>query len=200
MISIIMKQITDIPPPFGSLPRHGVSLRELRVGDALFRQDDASRAMFFLRSGAINLIRHTEAGQKVTMFRATSGDTIAEPSVFSDHYHCDAISEQPSIVLSFDRQSVLAAMTTDSEFAAAFVKRLAGQVQTYRRQLELLAIRSAKDRVLAGLADGRLTGTVLDFAAELGLTHESVYRALADLTRDGRIEHPARGKYRLKPC
>lgn len=156
--------------------------------------------MFFLQSGAVNLIRHTEAGQKVTMFRATAGDTIAEPSVFSDHYHCDAISQQPSVVLAFDRQSVLAAMAKDSAFATAFVKRLSGQVQTYRRHLELLAIRSAKDRVLAGLADGRLTGTVLDFAAELGLSHESVYRALAALTRDGRVEHPTRGQYRLKPC
>ena len=199
MISIIMKLITDLPLPFGSLPKHGVSQRDLRMGDALFRQDDPSRAMFFLQSGAVDLIRHTEDGQKVTMFRATAGDTIAEPSVFSDRYHCDAIAKQNSIVFSMDRQSVLAAMTTDSEFAIAFVKRLAGQVQTYRRQLELLAIRSAKDRVLAGLADGRLTGTVLEFAADLGLSHEGVYRALAELTRNGQVEHPARGKYRLIP-
>ena len=114
--------------------------RDLSKGEALFRQGDPSNAMFFIQSGAVSLTRHTEADQMVTMFRAAAGDTIAEPSVSSNRYHCDAIAQKSSTVLSFDKQCVLAKMTWDSDFAAAFVKRLAGQVQTYRRRLELLAI------------------------------------------------------------
>ena len=86
----------------------------------------------------------------------------------------------------------------DNAFALALVARLSGQVQGYRRRLELMAIRSAPERVFAGLADGRLTGSVIDFAADLGLTHEAVYRALAELVRAGRVERPARGVYRVK--
>ena len=189
----------NTPAPFHMLPPRGISVRDLKKGSALFRQGDVSTAMFFIQSGAISLMRHTEAGQKVTMFQAMSGDTIAEPSIFSQTNHCDAIADQDSVVLGFDKPAVLSCMATDTAFAAALVKRLAGQVQTYRRRLELLAIRSAPDRVLAGLADGRLTGTVVEFAAELGLSHEAVYRALSDLVESGQVARPARGQYRVQP-
>jgi CRP-like cAMP-binding protein len=178
-----MNQFANIPSPFDSLPKRQAGLLEIKKGATLFRQGDESRAMYFIHCGAVSLIRHTEAGQKVTLFRAKAGDTIAEPSIFSEDYHCDAVAEQQSTVSTFDKETVLARMTEDSAFAAALVKRLAGQVQTYRRRLELLAIRSATEWVLAGLADGRLTGTVLEFAAELGLSNEVVYRALAKLVR-----------------
>lgn len=131
------------------------------------------------------------------MFRAATGDTLAEPALFSERYHCDALAEIPSHVLCLNKALVLEVMAQDPGFAADLVQRLAGQVQSYRRRLELLAIRSARDRVLAGLADGWMTGSVIDFATELGLTHEAVYRALSALVRDGRVERPARGIYRV---
>lgn len=153
--------------------------------------------MFFLHRGAIEVIRHTEAGQKITLFRAAPGDTLAEPALFSEVCHCDAVADGASRVTRIERRAVLDLPGADPAFALAPVERLAGQVRGYRRRLELMAIRSAPDRVMAGLADGRLTGSVVDFAAELSLTHEAVYRALAALTRDGRVEHPARAVYRL---
>ena len=188
----------DIPPPFDTLPAVARQSLTLDRGAALFRQGDASNAMFFLHDGAIDMIRHTEAGQKVTLFRAGAGDTLAEPALFSQVYHCDAVADLPSRVSRFDRASVIELIRAKPAFALALVARLSGQVQGYRRRLELMAIRSAPERVLAGLADGRLTGSVIDFAAELGLTHEAVYRALAALVSDGRVDHPARGVYRLR--
>ncbi len=188
----------DIPPPFDTLPGAARRAVTLDRGAALFRQGDASSAIFFLHTGAIDMIRHTEAGQKVTLFRARAGDTLAEPALFSEVYHCDAVAELPSRVSRFDRGAVLDLIRADNAFALALVARLSGQVQGYRRRLELMAIRSAPERVFAGLADGRLTGSVIDFAAELGLTHEAVYRALSELVRAGRVERPARGAYRVK--
>lgn len=198
MISIIMSDVIDLPPPFDSLPVSARQIHNLAPGAALFRQGDKSTALFFLHAGAIEMIRHTEAGQKVTLFRAGPGDTLAEPALFSESYHCDALAEVASRVTRIEKSAVLDLICADPAFALALVKRLSGQVQGYRRRLELTAIRSATERVMAGLADGRLTGSVVDFAAELGLTHEAVYRALAALTRDGRVERPARGVYRLK--
>jgi CRP-like cAMP-binding protein len=154
--------------------------------------------MFFIEQGEVRLVRHTEAGQLVTMFRAGPGDTLAEPSLFSDHYHCDAIADRDSTVRVLDKAIVLGAMTEDTAFAIGLVQRLSAQVQSYRRKQELLAIRSAQDRVLAGLADGWMTGTVVAFASDLGLSHEVVFRVLSDLVRDGQVERPARGVYCLK--
>lgn len=192
-----MQAPAPLPTPFDRLPKRDLMPRHLCSGDTLFRQGDPVRAMFFLEYGAVNLIRHTDAGQKVSMFRAVSGDTMAEPALFSEAYHCDAVAEDNSSVLYLDKGLVLDVMAQDPSFATSLVQRLAMQVQTYRRRLELLAIRSAEDRVIAGLADGRLTGSVMNFAADLGLSHEAVYRALSKLVRDGRIVRPARGIYEM---
>jgi len=198
MISITMPDAIDIPAPFDSLPAAARQSRDLDAGAPLFRQGGVSRAMYFLHAGAIEMIRHTEAGQKLTLFRAVPGDTLAEPALFSDAYHCDAVAEVASRVSRIDRAAVLDLARADPAFALALVKRLSGQVQGYRRRLELMSIRSARERVAAAMADGRMSGSVVAFAAELGLTHEAVYRALAALVRAGRVEHPARGVYRLK--
>jgi CRP-like cAMP-binding protein len=73
---------------------------------------------------------------------------------------------------------------------------LAGEVMNLRTRLEQRNIRSAHDRVRHYLAlnvgtDGRtvqLRGTVKELAAELGLTHEAVYRALSELAANGETE------------
>ena len=70
---------------------------------------------------------------------------------------------------------------------------LARQVMNLRTRLEQRNIHSARDRVRHYLAvnvgaDGKtvtLTGSVKDLAVELGLTHEALYRTLADMADDG---------------
>lgn len=193
-----MNDMPDIPPPFDALQGPARNVMTLDRGAALFRQGDTSSAVFFVHTGTIDMTRHTEAGQKVTLFRACAGDTLAEPALFSEVYHCDAVAVSPSRISRFDRGAVLDLIRADKTFAQALVARLANQVQGYRRRLELMAIRSAPERVFAGLADGWLTGSVMDFADELGLTHEAVYRALSELVNNGRVERPARGVYRVK--
>jgi DNA-binding IclR family transcriptional regulator len=70
-------------------------------------------------------------------------------------------------------------------------------VQGYRRQLEILAIRGAQDRVLAALANFGQQGSVMSFAATIGLTHESTYRALSVLVKRGLVRRIGRGRYQL---
>jgi CRP/FNR family transcriptional regulator, dissimilatory nitrate respiration regulator len=75
---------------------------------------------------------------------------------------------------------------------------------TLRTRLEQRNIRAARDRVRHYLAvnvgtDGRtvaLSGTLKDVAGELGLTHEALYRTLADMAADGEIER-RKGAIRL---
>ena len=73
-----------------------------------------------------------------------------------------------------------------------------------RTRIEQRNIRSARERVRNFLAlnvgaDRRtvaLRGTLKDLAAELGLTHEALYRTLAVLERAGEIRR-AKGKITL---
>jgi len=73
-----------------------------------------------------------------------------------------------------------------------------------RTRLEQRNIRAARDRVrhylaINASADGRtvlLSGTLKDMASELGLTHEALYRTLADMAADAEIER-RRGAIRV---
>ena len=90
---------------------------------------------------------------------------------------------------------MLAALDSNPKAAQAFTATLARQVMNLRTRIEQRNIRSARERVrhflaLNAGADGRtvaLRETVKDLAAELGLTHEALYRTLAALERTGEI-------------
>jgi CRP-like cAMP-binding protein len=182
---------------FESLPADAIARRSFAPGEAVFRQGDPTRGLFTLVSGAVTLLRRTEAGAEIVIHRARPGETFAEASLFSDAYHCDAVAAAPTSLIALDRRWILHRFRTDPDFAIALARRFAAQVQTYRRKLELLAINHADERVFAALADGMLTSGVKPFAAEIGLTHEAVYRALASLTRAGRTVKTGRGRYRI---
>ena len=104
----------------------------------------------------------------------------------------------------YPKAAMLAAFDKDRKAAQAFTATLARQVMNLRTRIEQRNIRSARERVrhflaLNAGADGRtvdLPGTLKDLAAELGLTHEALYRTLAALERSGEIKR-ARGKITL---
>jgi CRP-like cAMP-binding protein len=111
-------------------------------------------------------------------------------------YQCDAIAAAASRVRSYAKRDLLSALRNDPRFAERFTAALAHQIHDLRARLEERNIRSARERVLHRLAisagpDGQtvaVDGTLLDLAAEIGLTHEALYRALAALEKEGRIE------------
>jgi len=119
-------------------------------------------------------------------------------------YHCDAVAKTAATVRLYPKAVLLAELQRDPKIAQAFAAMLARQVMTLRTRLEQRNIHSARDRVRHFLAinanhGGRtvsLSGTLKDIAAELGLTHEALYRTLADMSADGEIER-RKGTIRL---
>jgi len=189
--------VPELPSPLHSLPSSALHPIFVDKGETLFRQGDAVRGMFFLASGEIKLARHTENGETISIHRAMAGETFAEASLFSETYHCNAIARMPGRIIEIDRHILVDVFHRDAEFALAIAARFAGQVQTYRRRIELLAIRSAEDRVLDAVRDGLLVSDIKTFSTTIGLTHEATYRALAALVRKGHLVKPERGRYRL---
>ncbi len=192
-----MIEIMNFPPPFDKLPENACHYFSLKKGEFAFLQDDPARGPFYVRSGGVELNRHTQAGNRVVLHRASANETFAEASLFSDHYHCDGVATIDSKLVRFDRAVLLARLKEDGVFANQLLNRFATQVQGYRRHLELLAIRGANERVLAALSDGLHTGTVMAFSAAIGLTHEATYRALSQLVKSGKIKRVSRGRYKL---
>ncbi len=144
----------------------------------------------------MRLARFAHSGREAVLHVATNGDTIAEASLFSPTYHCDAIATTDTVVRRFPKDALLAEFEHNPKAAYAFMAMLARQVMSQRTRLEQRNIHSAHDRIRHYLTanaaeDGRtvvLPGTLKDLAGELGLTHEALYRALADMAAKGEIE------------
>lgn len=186
-----------LPEIFDPLPQASLKAQILDKHEVLFRQNDDSFALFFLQTGSVQLVRHTMSGDEICIHRARSGETFAEASLFSKVYHCDAVCLDKAVVVAIEKRAVLAAMAENPAFAMAITARFASQIQFYRRRLELRSIRSAEERVLAAIADGLLSKSIKTLAAEIGLTHEASYRALAKLVKQGKLRKTAHGVYAM---
>jgi CRP-like cAMP-binding protein len=81
----------------------------------------------------------------------------------------------------------------DETFRTGWIEHLTRELRRVRAQAERLSLRSARERIVHYIetegADGRveLTITRKDWASELGLTHEALYRALASMQRAGEL-------------
>lgn len=185
-----------LPEPYNHLAATASSSQTIAAGDVLFRQGAQTQGTYVLKRGCVNLERVGPNGERFIIHRATSGTCFAEASVFSDRYHCDAIAIEAGEVVRIDKSVVLGAFAKP-DFARAYARHAAAQIQSQRQLLEIVGIRRAEDRVMAGLVAGFLDGTVVDFAARIHLTHEATYRALRALVDAGRVSNPSRGTYRL---
>ena len=188
-----------LPPPFDALDVNSLSRLRCAQGDHVFRQGDPTMGIFFVKSGNVCLTRVTESGNSVTIHNARAGDLFAEASIYSDHYHCDAVCSAPSDVVRISKQAILLRLREDTAFSEGITKRLAIQIQDYRQLLTLHAIKSANERVLLAVALGKLNGSVTQFASQIGLTKEACYRALKDLSDQGLLVKTGRGSYAPTP-
>ncbi len=179
-------------------------LQTVAAGATVFRQGDRSRGIFLLLAGSVRLQRVTPDGTAVTLHQVRAGETFAEASLFSDRYHCDAVAVTQSRVGRYPKAALATALRGDPESLWRFSADLAHSLQRLRSRYELKQIRSAPQRVLQFLrlrcdADGRYAapGALMDLAAELGMSHEALYRALATLERDGSLSR-ANGALHLR--
>ena len=168
--------------------------RSLARNEVLFRQGDEVAAIYRVEAGRLRLERRTFDGRLLTLGSASAGEFFVEAALFAETFHCDAAATEPSRVCVYPKAAVLNSLRADPASAMSFLSLIAHQVIELRQRLELMKVRSAKDRVMLYLelhADGRivnLRGQIQDIAAELGLTREALYRTLASLERAGVIE------------
>src|SRR6266851_6810679 len=170
--------------------------RSLARNETLFRQGDKVAAIYFVEAGRLRLERRTFDGRLLILGVSPADRFFVEGALFSDSFHCDAVATEPSRVRIYPKAALLTALSADPTSALSFLRLMAHQVFDLRQRLEIMKVRSAKERVMlyfdlnAG-PDGRtvnLRGQLQDIASELGLTREAFYRTLASLARTGAIE------------
>ncbi len=110
--------------------------RRLKAGQALFRLGDRTRGLHQVMHGRVRLVRVDQAGREAVLHVAAAGDTIAEASLFSPTYHCDAIAASDAVVRAYPKAVILAALERDPKIARAFMAMLARQIMSLRTRLE----------------------------------------------------------------
>jgi CRP-like cAMP-binding protein len=164
------------------------------AGECLFRQGDPAAAIYFVQSGCLRLERTTPAGKLVVLHTARAGELLAEGALAATHYHCDAVAKLPSRVRVYAKSAILAHLPPGS-VGYGLITILARHLIRARQRIELRDIRSAQERVMAFLmqqadhkGDVVIHRALQDVAAELGLSREALYRTLAALQKENRIQ------------
>ena len=160
-----------------ALDQQALERRSLARNEALFRQGDRVTAIYFIETGRLRLDRRTFDGRTLIVGTAPAGEFFVEAALFADIFHCDAVATEPSRVRIYPKTTALTALRTDSASAMSFLALVSHQVIALRQHIELMKVRSAKERVRLYLdlnagPDGHtvnLSGQLQDIASELGL-------------------------------
>jgi CRP-like cAMP-binding protein len=152
------------------------------AGETLFHRGDAVRFLYVVRSGCIHLTRFDPDGLAAVMQRATDGMLLAESSIFSDAYHCDAVVIADAVLQRIERVKVRQAMAANPALMEALARHLGREVQRTRTRVEVLAKRTVKERLDAWLVfnNGALppAGSRRAIAEDIGVSPEAFYREL----------------------
>ena len=165
-------------------------LFEAEAGETLFRIGDPVRQVYLVISGEIRLTRSDRNGTEIILQRSRGG-FIAEASLDSKAFHCQAVAAEPSKVLLFPVASFRTALESEANFCKGWQSHLARELRRVRAQCERLNLHNAADRVTHYIESEGVNGAIelhqsrKAWAAELGLTHESLYRTLRRMQDEG---------------
>ena len=168
-------------------------LMTLAAEAVLFRRGEPPRVIHYLVEGEIHMVRHSRNGSVAILLRAQRG-FFAEASLDASAYHCDAVAKMACFVLAFPLPAFQAALDGSKAFRRTTFARQAREIRRLRSQCERLSLPTAQGRLIHYIdiegQDGviELTQTVKALAAELGLTHETLYRTLAQMEKTGALK------------
>jgi len=176
MISIMFE---EMEPLFDRVARHELAFK---AGQTLFHPGDPVRQVFFVTDGMVHLVRHLASGAPLVLQRAGPGTILAEASLYSAKYHCDATAVTEARAWAISKRELLNRLTLSPELGMAFIRRLANELQHARFHAEVLSIRTVAARLDAWIEwNGEMPpkGDWVGFAAELGVSPEALYREMA---------------------
>ena len=72
--------------------------RKLEAGKALFHSGSKTVGLYEVLNGTVCLVRADRSGREAILQKASAGDILAEASLFSSTYHCDAVAKTVATV------------------------------------------------------------------------------------------------------
>lgn len=181
-------ELARIPPALKAAARQ----QAFAAGETLFRQGDRPKAMYCVLDGEVRLLRRSPKGGEVILQRSRGG-FFAEASLESKAYHCDGVAAADGRLLAFPIRAFREALDDDAAFRNDWMAQLAREVRRLRARCERLSLHGAEARILHAIESEGTAGTLAlvqsrkAWAAELGLSHEALYRTLARLQAEGTL-------------
>jgi CRP-like cAMP-binding protein len=157
--------------------------RRFAAGATVFQRDDPVRVVHFVLRGAIHLVRRQEDGAALILQRALADSILAEASVYSDRYHCDAVAESDATTWAVARKHLRRRLEGTPRSAEAWARHLAHEVQRARLHAEILSLRTVAARLNAWMAWNDALpkkGEWRRIADEIGVSPEALYREMAN--------------------
>jgi CRP-like cAMP-binding protein len=155
-------------------------------GEFLFHQGDDVKYVHLVQSGGVHLLRHQPGGASLVMQRAPAGSVLAEASIFSGQFHCDAIAISETRTWPVKAAVVRAQLRSSQQFREQWLLHLSAEVQAARLRAEILSLKTVAERLDAWAAShgGALPakGEQKMAAAEIGVTPEAFYSEMARRT------------------
>ena len=158
-------------------------------GDYLFHMGTKPEAMFYVVSGETVLSRVSSQGES-TILQRCKGGFVSEASLLVEHYHCDAQATHAGMAISIPISALRDALK-DPDFALKWVRLLSKEIMRLRTQSERLSLKSIRSKLIHLIETQGTQGVLTvqsdykSMAAELGVTHEALYRAIAALQSAG---------------
>jgi CRP-like cAMP-binding protein len=169
--------------------------RTFSKGEYLFHLGKTPEYMFFIVSGEAVLSRSNSQGES-TVLQRCKGGFLSEASLLTDAYHCDAIATHAGTAITMPIQSFRSSLE-DGQFSLKWIRLLSREIMRLRTQSERLGLKDVKSKLIHLIETDGKQGTLAlesdykSLAAELGITHEALYRTISKMEADGLIEKKA---------
>lgn len=162
-------------------------------GERLFRPRAKPRLLFYVAHGEVVLQRLASRGELLVLQRVRQG-FVAEASLHASHYHCEALVTSAAELVAIPIDPLKLALATQPGFAISWIAMLNQELRRLRAQCERLALKGVAERLLHLIeTEGQggslaLEAGLKSVAAELGVSHEALYRSVATLERQGLLQ------------
>jgi len=169
----------------------------------LFRLGDTPRDLYLVIEGEARARRYGTDGAEIVMQRSRAGELFAEAGLVAPRYSCEGYCPNASRVLRIPIATIKQQIASNGDFALRFAQFLALAMRRQCARYERLRLKRAGERVLHYLnceltgpagADLELDIPLAEWADDLGLEPETLYRTLADLEKKGLIAREPRSR------
>ena len=187
---------------------HGCSLRQkFAKNTTIFAEGDNAGRIFRIVDGVVRICKHTADGRRHIVDFALAGELFGV--VEDDRHELTAEAVNDVVLVSYPKSLVDQLGAADPDMRRHLLAHLYRNLLTMQRHLVMLGCQDAKERLSSfllrlaertGATDGGKLDLAMgrqDIADHLGLTIETICRAIRDLKNQGIVTTPAAHQFVL---